>query len=424
MTSAGSSLARTFDPVNISTRRFWAASAEERDKSFAELRRRSPVSWQPPFESEVITPQIPGYWAVTTNALIREVSTHPELFCSSKGTQMEDIPDDILQAATSFLEMDGAEHMTLRKLMSSAFTPKQLKKIEDQVRDRAASIVDHFLELGEGDWVQNVAKQMPMNTFYELAGLAPEHRDRAAHYADELGGWNDPDVAAGREPAEVMTDALIGNLTIGLEFAETTRTCPRDDVWSNLIRAEIDGRKLTDDELASMFVLMSFAGNDTTRSTLSLGTKALLDHPDQLAYLLEDFDGRIDAAIEEVLRWVTPIHTFRRTATQDTELGGQAIREGDWVVMLYASGNRDESAFDDPWHFDITRKPNPHVAFGGGGPHFCLGNFLAKMQLRHMFDQIFRRMPNLQLSAPDMLVGNFANAVKRMHATSGCPIAH
>jgi cytochrome P450 len=408
---------RGYDPVCLSKLPFWAATALQRDESFAELRRRSPVSWQPPAEGSVMPPENDGYWAVTTNELIREVSTHPELFCSSKGHQFEALPEDIIEVASSFLAMDGERHLTYRKLMGSAFTPKQVKLIAEQIRTRAIGIVDQLLAAGDCDFVQTVSKQMPMNTFYEMAGLPPEYRDDAAHHADALGGWNDPDIAAGREPGDVINDALVGNLSIGLQLSEMTRKCPRIDIWSNLVAAEVNGKSLTDDELASMFVLMSFAGNDTTRTTISLGTKAFLDHPDQLALLLEDFDGRIDSAIEEVLRWVTPVMTFRRTATQDTVLGGQQIKEGDWVVMFYASGNRDEAAFADPWAFDITRKPNGHVAFGGGGPHFCLGNFLAKMQLRHMFDQLLHRVPNLRLGEPEILVGNFATAVKRMRAS-------
>ncbi|MFJ2667538.1 cytochrome P450 [Nocardia fluminea] len=413
-----------FDVIDISSLSFWALSPEERDVRFAELRRTRPVSWQRPVDTALAESQIPGFWAVTTRDLIREVSTHPELFCSGEGTQLEEIPEDFRAVAESFLAMDGDEHLRMRKLMSSAFTPKQVKRIEEQIRRRATSIVDRLLEIGEGDFVENVSKQMPMNTFYDIAGLPQEYRDEAAHHADGLASWNDPDVAAGREPGQVVSDALLGNLSIGLEFADLTRKCPRDDVWSNLIQAEVDGRKLSDDDLASMFVLMSFAGNDTTRTTISLGTKAFLDNPDQLTYLLQDFDSRIDAAIEEVLRWVSPIMTFRRTATQDTVLAGRRIHRGDWVVMYYASGNRDENAFPDPWAFDITRKPNPHVAFGGGGPHFCLGNFLAKMMLRHMFDQLFHRVPNLTLGNPELLIGNFAGAVKRLPAFTGCPIAH
>lgn len=415
---------REYDSVDVSSLQFWAMGPQERDVRLAELRRNRPVSWQPPAEGGMMAPENDGYWAVTSHELIKHVSTHPELFCSGEGIQMEEIPQDILEAASGFLAMDGEKHMTMRKLVSTAFTPKQIKKLDESIRERAVGIVDRLLDLGEGDFVQNVSKQMPMNTFYEIAGLPEQYRDQAAHNADEMAGWNDPDVAAGREPAQVLADGTIGNLTIGYEFAELTRSCPRDDVWSNMIDAEIDGKSLTDEELATMFVLLSFAGNDTTRTSISLGTKAFLENPDQLAYLLEDFDGRIANAVEEVLRWVSPIMTFRRTATQDTELGGRQIRKGDWVVMFYASGNRDETVFADPWTFDISRKPQGHVAFGGGGPHFCIGSFLAKSMLRHMFDQIFHRVPDLSLTEPELLVGNFAGAVKRMHATTGCPVAH
>ncbi|WNG84814.1 cytochrome P450 [Mycobacterium sp. ITM-2016-00316] len=421
---AGSEKGRPYDTVDISPTAFWAQSAEQRDVAFAELRRRAPVSWQPPAESDLAPSGIAGFWAVTSHELIREVSTHPEIFCSGEGIQLEEVPDEFLEAASSFLAMDGQKHLTYRRLMSGSFTPRQVKRIEDQIRHRAATIVDDFLAKGSGDWVEHVAKQMPMNTIYDMTGLPSGQREEAAHFADELAGWNDPDIAAGRSSAEVLNDALIGNLSIGLEFAASTRECPRDDIWSNLVAAQVDGHELTDDELASMFVLTSFAGNDTTRTTLSLGVKAFVDNPDQTAYLLEDFDGRIDAAIDEVLRWVTPVMTFRRTATRDTVLGGRQIRKGEWVVMMYSSGNRDEVEFADPWTFDISRKPNQHVAFGGGGPHYCLGAFLARMQIKHMLDQILHRLPDLRLAEPDMLVSNFAAAVKTMHADARCPVQH
>ncbi|GGL10266.1 cytochrome P450 [Nocardia jinanensis] len=415
---------REYDPVEVSSLNFWAMSPRERDVRLAELRKNRPVSWQPPAEGGLMAPENDGYWAVTSHELIKYVSRRPDLFCSGEGIQMEEVPPDLLEAASGFLAMDGDKHMTMRKLVSNAFTPRQIKILEESIRARAAGIVDRLLELGEGDFVQNVAKQMPMNTFYDIAGLPEQYRDQAAHNADEMAAWNDPDVAHGRPPAEVLADGMIGNLTIGFEFAELTRACPRDDVWSNLVSAEVDGKTLTDEELATMFVLLSFAGNDTTRTSINLGTKAFLENPDQLAYLLEDFDGRINNAIEEVLRWVSPIMTFRRTATQDTVLGGRQIRKGDWVVMFYASGNRDESVFVDPWKFDISRKPQGHVAFGGGGPHYCIGSFLAQSMLRHMFDQLFHRVPDLTLTEPELLVGNFAGAVKQMHATTGCPVAH
>jgi cytochrome P450 len=186
---------------------------------------------------------------------------------------------------------------------------------------------------------------------------------------------------------------------------------------TNLVQAEVDGVKLTDDEIASFFVLLSVAGNDTTRNSISLAMRALQQFPDQKALLLEDFEARIGGAIEEFVRWVSPVMTFRRTATQDTILGGQQIKAGEWVAMVYSSGNRDENVFENADQFDILRSPNPHVGFGGGGPHFCMGNFVAKMQLREIFDQLLHRVPTLRLGEPEYLTGNFVRAVKSMPYT-------
>jgi cytochrome P450 len=224
-------------------------------------------------------------------------------------------------------------------------------------------------------------------------------------------------VAAGREPGEVLNDSLVGLLTLGLELAEQRRAHPEADLMSLLVEAEVDGRQLTDDELGAFFVLLSVAGNDTTRNTMTLTAMALQEHPDQRALLQDDFDGRIKPAIEEFVRWASPVMTFRRTATRDTVLRDQEIKEGEWVMLMYASGNRDERAFDKPNTFDISRKPNPHVAFGGGGPHFCMGSFLAKMQLEAFFRELLFRAPNLRVGDPEYLTGNFVRAVKSLPYT-------
>ncbi|WAL67719.1 cytochrome P450 [Amycolatopsis cynarae] len=405
---------RDYDPASVSHMSFWAATAEEREVVFKELRHRAPVSWQPPVAGSLAPPENDGYWAVTTNQLIAEVSTNPETFCSGLGVQFEEIPEDHLEAASSFLAMDGERHLSMRRLVSSAFTPKAVARLETMIRDRAVGLVDELLETRSGDFVRQFSQRMPMNTIYDMVGLPPEMRDEAAHLADMLVGWNDPDIAQGREPGQLVSDALVGLLTMGLEFTAQTRRAPREDIWSNLVEAEVGGQRLTDDEIASFFVLVSVAGNDTTRNSISLGAHTFARHPDQRDLLLADFDGRIGAAIEEVVRWATPVMTFRRTATKDTELGGREIRKGDWVAMFYASGNRDETVFEDPERFDITRTPNGHVGFGGGGPHYCLGHFLAKMQLRHVFGQLLHRVPDIEFDTPEFLVGNFVHAVRRL----------
>jgi cytochrome P450 len=417
MTTTLSTPARPYDPASVSPLSFWAASAEEREKTYKILRDERPISWHPPVEGSLMPPENDGFWAVTRHEHIVEVSTHPELYCSGKGTQFEEVPQDILEPASSFLNMDGERHMILRKLLSSAFTPKQVAKIDAQIQVQAKTIVNELLEVGDCDFVKQVSMRLPMWTIYEMLGLPVELREQAAHHADGMVSWADEDVAAGREPGQVLTESLVGMLSIGMEFAAETRKSPRNDIWTNLVQAEIDGHRLTDEDLGSFFALLSVAGNDTTRNTISLTAKALTEFPDQKQLLLEDYPGRIRNAIEEFVRWASPVMTFRRTATQDTVLGGQEIREGEWVAMFYSSGNRDERVFENPWKFDVLRKPNQHVAFGGGGPHYCLGNFLAKTQLRHIFDELLHRVPNLELGEPEFLVGNFVNAVKSMPCT-------
>lgn len=406
---------RAYDELSVSPVSFWATTAEEREETFKVLRKERPISWHPPLEGALIPPENEGVWVVTTHELITQVSKNPELFCSGQGFQFEEVPPDVNEAAGSFLGMDAPRHQVLRKLVSSAFTPKQVTKIHDQIKQQAKVIVDQMLEKGEGDFVTDVSKRLPMWTIYEMMGLDDEDkRNEAAHHADGMVSWADEEVAAGREPGEVLNESLVSLLMMGLELAEQRRENPRNDLMTNLVNAEADGVKLTDEEIGSFFVLLSVAGNDTTRNSISLAARALQQHPDQKQLLLDDYEGRIGTAIEEFVRWVSPVMTFRRTATQDTELGGQLIREGEWVAMIYSSGNRDEAVFENPEVFDITRSPNPHVGFGGGGPHFCMGNFVAKMQLKEIFDQLLHRAPTLELGEPEFLTGNFVRAVKRM----------
>lgn len=406
-----------FDPVSISPLSFWRLTAEEREPYFKILRDERPISWHPPIEGTMIPAPVDGIWAVTRNEDIGYVSKHPEIFSSAQGIHMEAVPEEILDAAQSFLGMDGERHSSLRRLVSSVFTPRQVARIQDQVTNQAAQIVDDLLKTTDGDFVEQVSKRLPMWTIYEMVGLPPDRREEAAHHADGMVSWADVDVAAGREPGQVVNDSLVGLLTLGLELAEERRAHPQADLMSQLVQAEVDGRMLTDDELGAFFVLLSVAGNDTTRNTMTLTTMALQEFPDQKALLINDFDAHIHTAIEEFARWATPVMTFRRTLTRDTVLRGQELREGDWVVLMYSSGNRDERAIPDPNTFDIRRKPNNHVAFGGGGPHYCMGAFLAKMQLEAFFRELLFRAPNLRVGEPVYLTGNFVHAVKSLPYT-------
>jgi cytochrome P450 len=418
MTSTMERPRRAYDPLSVSPLAFWAKTMEEREETFRVLRAERPVSWHPPIEGALIPPENDGVWVVTRHEHITEVSKNADIYCSGQGFQFEEIPEDVNEAAGSFIGMDDPRHGQLRRIVSSAFTPRQVAKIADQIHNQAKLIVDELLAAGEGDFVKLVSKRMPMWTIYEMLGLDPERREEAAGYGHGLVSWADPDVAAGREPGQVMSDSLVGLLRVGFDFLEERRRHPKADLMTNIINAEVDGQKLTDDEIASFFVLLAVAGNGTTGNTITFTVKALQDFPDQRELLLADFDGRIGTAVEEFVRFASPVMTFRRTATRDTVLGGQEIRQGEWVAMIYSSGNRDERVFDDPWRFDITRSPNPHVGFGGRGPHFCLGNFVAKMQFREVFDQILHRVPNLRVGEPDYLRGNFVRAVKSMPCTT------
>lgn len=409
---------RAYDPLSVSPLAFWAQTAEEREETFRVLRAERPVSWHPPLEGALVPPENDGVWVVTRHEHITEVSKNPEIYCSGQGFQFEEIPEDVNEAAGSFLGMDAPRHGQLRRIVSSAFTPRQVARIQDQIRHQAKIIVDDLLAAGEGDFVSLVSKRMPMWTIYEMLGLDPDRREEAAGYGHGLVSWADEEVAAGREPGQVLSDSLVGLLSVGFDLIEERRRRPKADLMTAIINAEVDGVRLTDDEMAAFFVLLAVAGNGTTGNTITFTARALQDNPDQRALLLADFGGRIGPAVEEFVRFASPVMTFRRTATRDTVLGGQEIRAGEWVAMIYSSGNRDERVFADPWRFDITRNPNPHLGFGGRGPHFCLGNFVAKMQFREIFDQLLHRVPKLQVGEPNYLVGNFVRAVKSMPCTT------
>jgi len=415
------------DPVDLSTLAFWGRPMDERDASFAELRRERPISWHRPPEGMLMpSADDAGFWAVVRHADIGYVSKNPTLFCSGQGVQFQDAPPALLEATQSFLAMDAPRHTQLRKIVSAAFTPKQVRRVSDRIAERAAAAVDDLLEHlsggTDGDFVQLVAKRLPMGTIYDLMGAPVEYQESLAEAADLLVATNDPDVLEDlgvSDPLQVAGRALHQLLGPALELAEARRRQPQDDLMTNLVQAEVDGQSLTDDEIGAFFVLLSVAGNDTTRNTIAHSMRRLTEHPEQRAWLAEDVEGRMAGAVEEFVRHASPVLTFRRTAVEDTELRGQRIAAGDKVVMFYESGNRDDEVFTDPLRFDLSRDPNPHVGFGGGGPHFCMGNMLARTQLRQIFSQLLTRVPDLTVGEGEMLRSNFVHAVKTMPCSIG-----
>ena len=400
---------------------FWALPPAEREQGFAELRAKAPVSWHRQPESKLLpeTEGTGGYWAIVRYDDVREVSRDPERFCSGRGVMFEDIPVEMLEASQSFLAMDDPRHATLRKLVAEGFKPKSVKRIEDGIRADARTIVDDLGENYEGDFVEAVAKRLPMMTIMRMLGVPDEDQEAVMWGVDAAVSWNDPEFLAGRTPLEVVGQSMAIMTEISYRLCAERREQPADDLITDLVQAEVDGERLSDAEISAFLVLLSVAGNDTTRHTTSHAMRALCDFPEPRAMLLGDLEGHIETAVEEFVRWASPVMTFRRTATRDTEIAGQPIAKGEKVVMFYPSANRDETAFERPTEFDVMRDPNRHVGFGGGGPHFCMGASLARMQLKAIFAELLGRFPKVEVGEPAYVVGNFVNGIARMPFRSG-----
>ncbi len=410
---------RPYDPIDLSSRAFWSTTAQEREQVFAQLRADRPVSWHPPVEDALMPdPDDPGYWAVTRRNDIVAMSRDNETFLSGKGVIFENVPEELLEASQSFLAMDPPRHTFLRKLVSSAFTPRQIRRIEESIRANAKTIVEELTDAGSGtDFVERCAKELPIRTLSDMVGIPAEERQKVAHAADAMVSWADPVYLNGRQPLEVLFEAQMYIHQVAFGLAAERRATPGDDLLSALVNAEVDGDRLSDADIAAFFVLLAVAGNDTTRQTTSHALKALTDYPDQRAWLLEDFDNRIGGAVEEFIRWATPVMTFRRTAAKDVDIAGQTVNAGEKVVMFYSSGNFDTAVFEHPERLDLSRSPNPHVGFGGGGVHFCLGANLARAQLRAIFGELLHQLPDIAAGDPAYLAGNFIHGIRSMPCT-------
>lgn len=384
----------------------WAL--REPHDQFDLLRREAPVFWHP-------EPDGPGFWAVTKHADVRTVSHDWETYSSELGatfipTQDEEI---LAQLRLSILNMDPPLHNRARRLVSKAFTPRMIARLVEEIDRRAAAVVDAVIDRGECEFVEEIAAQVPVQMICEMIGLEPEQWPRMFEISnDVIGARNDP------EYAHVDAEAASGEIYALCDaVAEDRRANPRDDLMTALVQAEIDGERLDNLELNLFFISLVVAGNETTRNLINHSLLALLDHPDQ-AERLREHPELWDTAVEEMLRWGSSIHNFRRTATRDTQLHGVDIAEGDKVVIYYASANRDEDVFDDPHTFDIARTPNDHVTFGGGGVHYCLGASLARAEIRATMRQVVERLPNIRLAGePDRLASDFVNGIKRMPVT-------
>jgi len=383
----------------------------EHHDMFRKLRAEQPVSWHE-------MPGEDGFWSLVKHKDVVEVNRDAERFSSERGgTTLFDNrgEDGFDMRGVMMLETDPPRHTRYRLLVNKGFTPRMIGVLEQYLRNRATLIVDNVIERGECDFVVDLASELPLQAIAEIMGVPQEDRKLIFEWSNAMVGADDPEFAA--SPDEAMT-ASASLYAYANDLAKQRRSDPRDDIVTKLINAEVDGERLSELEFDMFMLLLAVAGNETTRNTTAWGMWALMQNPDQYAALCADPDARLGSGVEEILRWASPVMYFRRTATCDTEIGGEAIREGDKVVMWHISANRDEDVFDDPFRFDITRDPNDHVAFGGGGHHFCLGANLARAELGFIFEEILERIPDMRLTAePSILRSNFIGGIKHMPVT-------
>lgn len=377
-------------------------------EEWAQLRRTAPVWWvdQPDGVSGF---DDGGYWVVSKLEHIKEISKAPQIWSNSANTAVIRFNGDIsrdeidIQRAM-MLNTDPPAHDKLRRIISRGFTPRAVQSLRDALHERAERIVHEAAKSGSGDFVQQVAAELPLQAIAELLGVPQEDRGKIFDWSNQMMGYDDPDFGGDHKMATAEIMGYSWNL------AEQRRACPADDIVSTLLSADIDGEALGSEEFAWFVIMLSVAGNETTRNATTHGMKAFVDFPEQWELYKAE---RPRTAPDEIVRWATPVIAFQRTALCDTEIGGQAIREGQRVGLFYSSANFDEDHFTNPYTFDITRDPNPHVGFGGTGTHYCVGANLARLQLDLIFNAIADVMPNLrQVSEPVRLRSGWLNGIK------------
>jgi cholest-4-en-3-one 26-monooxygenase len=402
--------------IDVASPRVYAEGVPH--EALAALRRHDPVHWHPWPGTRG------GFWLLAKHADVIAVGKDPKLFSSQVGhIALEDREPDALAARQSMIETDPPDHTRLRKLVSDAFTRTKVREYEVYTRDMVGELLDRAIAMGEFDWVKEISEPVPVNVLISILGLPQEDIPTLIEWTSELAAATDseyqPDPV--RYPSHVDprllpfgSPAALQIFEYGHRIGEERRRHPTDDLVSRLVHAEVDGERLSDTEYSNFFELFIFAGNETTRTGISQGMLALIENPDQFDRLVED-PSLVPIAVDEILRYATPVIYFRRTATRDTEIRGVPIQAGDRVAMWFLSANFDEEVFEDPLRFDVGRRPNPHTAFGRGGPHFCLGSFLARLEIGILLEEILARNVRFELTGPPVrLSSNFVNGLKSL----------
>ena len=402
---------------DISEWDFWIGDRSARADAFRTLRATPGLPFYPErvFEDSPFPPG-PGYYAVTRHEDLWTASRHPELFCSGHGTNIIELGVELNEFYGSMINMDDPKHFRLRTIVSKGFTPKHVAAIEEQVKRKAIELVDRMLADHpdrHADFVESFAGPFPLEIICSMMGIPTTDTKRIFDWTNVILGVGDPEFGG---TYQRLIEVSLEIFAYAQALGSARRAHPTDDLTSALMAAEVDGDQLTPQEFGSFFILLVVAGNETTRNAISHGLKALTDHPEQGRRWFDDFETHQRTAVEELVRWATPVIHFRRTVTNDTTLGGQLLRAGDKVVLFYESANRDETVFVNADRFDIARSLQPvQVGFGAGGPHFCLGANLARREITVAFDEIRRRLPELRVTGePAYLQSNFINGIKRL----------
>ncbi|WP_329240919.1 cytochrome P450 [Actinoallomurus sp. NBC_01490] len=403
--------------IDLTDWAFWARPLSERHEAFRTLRQLPhPAFFREP--EQTIMPTGPGYYALVRHADIVEASRRPQDFCSGKGAiNITDMPPDLNEYFGSMINMDDPRHAKIRRIVSRAFSPRMIQRFEDQVQAVADQIIEEIVAKGSGDFVADVAARLPLKIICDMMGIPESGYKTVFDNSNIILGGGDAEFLPENDEEYALKLLQAGQTLKDLveDLGRHRRENPSDDLVSALVNANIDGESLTDQELGSFFILLVVAGNETTRNAIAHGLKLFTVHPHQRELLLADFETRLPSAVEEIVRYASPVIWMRRTATRDTELNGHEFKAGDKLLLYYWSGNRDEAVFTDPEVFDITRDPNPHIGFGGPGPHFCLGAHLARREVGVMFRELFRHVPGIRSTAPpDRLLSSFINGIKRL----------
>jgi cytochrome P450 len=400
--------------IHLDSLDFWGLDDDFRDGAFATLRREAPLSFWPAIVMEGFEAG-EGYWSLTKHDDVHFASRHPEIFSSTPNITVNDNAPEIAEYFGSMIVLDDPRHQRLRSIVSRAFTPKVVARIEASVRERARRLVASLIANhpnGEANLVTELAGPLPLQIICDMMGIPEEDHQRIFHWTNVILGFGDPDLTTDfDEFLKISMD--IGAYATAL--AEDRRVNHHDDLTTSLVEAEVDGERLTSAEIASFFILLVVAGNETTRNAISHGVLALSRYPDERDKWWANFDRLAPTAVEEIVRWASPVVYMRRTLTRDFKLSGTKLAGGDKAVLWYNSANHDESKFGNPWLFDVARTPNPHFGFGGGGAHFCLGANLARREIRVVFDELRREIPDIVATEePARLLSQFIHGIKAL----------